>query len=130
MRGGWGGRFSYTYSVLKDNYVGETNFYTAVSPGLPVNNYNYVASRRRAPAASSSRPPATTRPRNTRYSVLDVPHRVILAPIVELPFGTGRKWANSSKAWPTADRRLDGVLGRSTCRAASRSTCSRRPTRG
>ena len=27
--------------------------------------------------------------------MLDVPHRVILAPIVELPFGRGRKWASS-----------------------------------
>ena len=26
---GWGGRFSYTYSVLKDNQFGETNFYAA-----------------------------------------------------------------------------------------------------
>ena len=25
---GWGGRFSYTYSVMKDNQVGESNFYT------------------------------------------------------------------------------------------------------
>ena len=30
--------------------------------------------------------------------MLDVPHRVILAPIVELPFGQNRKWANASKA--------------------------------
>src|SRR5256884_3952367 len=41
---GWGGRASYTYSVLKDNQVGESNFYSAVSPGLPLNNYNYLAS--------------------------------------------------------------------------------------
>ena len=27
---GWGGRVSYTYSVLKDNQLGETNFYSAV----------------------------------------------------------------------------------------------------
>ncbi len=27
---GWGGRVSYTYSVLKDNQIGETNFYSAV----------------------------------------------------------------------------------------------------
>ena len=44
LSGGFVGRFNYTYSVLKDNYVGEGNFYTAVSPGMPVNNYNYVAS--------------------------------------------------------------------------------------
>jgi hypothetical protein len=27
-------------------------------------------------------------------SILDVPHRVIIAPIVELPFGKGKRWAN------------------------------------
>ena len=27
---GWGGRVSYTYSVLKDNQIGETNFYSSV----------------------------------------------------------------------------------------------------
>src|SRR5207302_7927233 len=26
---GWGGRVSYTYSVLKDNLIGQTNFYSA-----------------------------------------------------------------------------------------------------
>src|SRR6185436_18142460 len=41
---GWGGRFSYTYSVLKDNQVGETNFYTNNGAAGPINNYNYVAS--------------------------------------------------------------------------------------
>jgi hypothetical protein len=96
MTHGWGGRFSYTYSVLKDNLVGETNFYTAVSPALPVNNYNYLAS---APACASGQQFTTACYDPTAefgYSVLDVPHRVILAPIVELPFGKGRKWANRS----------------------------------
>src|SRR4029453_1686882 len=41
---GWGGRFSYTYSVLKDNQVGETNFYTNPGTGGVINNYNYDAS--------------------------------------------------------------------------------------
>src|SRR5262249_8509571 len=31
---GWGGRVSYTYSVLKDNQWGESNFYSA-TPGTP-----------------------------------------------------------------------------------------------
>ena len=94
MRHGWGGRFSYTYSVLKDNYVGESNFYTAVSPGLPVNNYNYVASL--ATCASGQQFTTACYDPSAEYatSVLDVPHRVILAPIAELPFGSGRKWAN------------------------------------
>src|SRR5436309_11111180 len=39
---GIGGRISYTYSALMDNQVGETNFYSLVSPGLPLNNFNYI----------------------------------------------------------------------------------------
>jgi trimeric autotransporter adhesin len=97
MRGGWGGRFSYTYSVLKDNYVGESNFYTAVSPGLPVNNYNYVASQPGCAAGQQFTTACYDPSAEYGYSVLDVPHRVILAPMVELPFGHGRRWAGSSK---------------------------------
>ena len=44
---GWGGRVSYTYSVLKDNQVGEDNFYSPIGPGLPLNNYNYIPGSRR-----------------------------------------------------------------------------------
>src|SRR5262249_9137144 len=39
--GGWGGRVSYTYSVLKDNQVAESNFYSAGGFN-PLNNYNYI----------------------------------------------------------------------------------------
>ena len=95
---GWGGRFSYTYSVLKDNQLGETNFYAAVSPALAVNNYNYLAS---APACADGQEFTTAcyDPRSEYgYSMLDVPHRVILAPVVELPFGVGKKWATSRAA--------------------------------
>jgi hypothetical protein len=90
MSRGWGGRFSYTYSVLKDNQVGETNFYTNPGTGV-INNYNYVAS---LPACDGGLS------RVQRYSamcfdplvdygpgVLDTPHRFIVAPIVALPFG-------------------------------------------
>ena len=42
MSRGWGGRFSYTYSRLMDNQVGETNFYSPNGLG-PINNYNYDA---------------------------------------------------------------------------------------
>ena len=98
MYHGIGGRFSYTYSVLKDNQIGEGNFYTAVSPALPMNNYNYLAS---APACAGGQQFTTAcyDPLSEYgYSVLDVPHRVIIAPIVELPFGTGKKWGNSRAA--------------------------------
>ena len=47
-KGGIGGRVSYTYSVLKDNQIGENNFYSQRGNGVPVNNYNYIGSRRRA----------------------------------------------------------------------------------
>ena len=91
MSHGIGGRFSYTYSVLKDNQIGEGNFYTAVSPALPMNNYNYLAA---APACAGGQQFTTAcyDPLSEYgYSVLDVPHRVIIAPIIELPFGTGKK---------------------------------------
>jgi hypothetical protein len=91
---GIGGRFSYTYSVLKDNLVGESNFYTAVSPALPVNNYNYLASLPACVAGAEFTSACYAPKAEYGSSVLDVPHRVILAPIVELPFGTGRRWVN------------------------------------
>src|SRR5207248_11371487 len=59
---GWGGRISYTYSVLKDNLVGEDNFYSPISPGNPLNNYNYIA------GSSYYNPDA-----EYTYSLLDVP---------------------------------------------------------
>ena len=104
---GFGGRFSYTYSRLMDNQVGETNFYT--NSGVsntggagPMNNYNYVASLP-ACAAGMSR----TDEYNAMcfdplvdytYGILDTPHRVVIAPIVELPFGRGR-WIGGKSGW-------------------------------
>jgi len=95
---GWGGRVSYTYSVLKDNQWGEDNFYEPVSPTLPMNNYNYIAS---APACAAGQQFTTAcydPLAEYGYGLLDVPHRVIIAPVVELPFGNGKKWANGSRA--------------------------------
>src|SRR5688500_8402476 len=74
MSGGWGGRINYTYSQLKDNQFGETNSYQATS-GEMQNAYDLAAEY-------------TT-------GLLDVPHKVVLSPIIELPFGEGRRWANS-----------------------------------
>jgi hypothetical protein len=73
VSGGWGGRFSYTVSQLKDNQFGEANFYTN-RPGVPLNNYDLDA----------------------EYSlgIIDMPHKVSLAPIVEFPFGQGRRYLN------------------------------------
>src|SRR6266566_835796 len=95
---GWGGRVSYTYSVLTDNQVGETNFYSYVSPGLPLNNYNYIASMPRCAAGARLASACYDPYAEYGRGMLDVPHRVILAPIVELPFGQNRRWVNASKA--------------------------------
>jgi trimeric autotransporter adhesin len=85
LTGGWGGRFSYTYSRLMDNQFGETNNYSQVAggsagsgTGRALNNYDLEAEYSR--------------------SILDVPHRLVLAPIFELPFGRGKRWATSGAA--------------------------------
>ncbi|MEO5821524.1 MAG: hypothetical protein ABIT71_13545, partial [Vicinamibacteraceae bacterium] len=91
---GWGGRFSYTYSVLKDNLVGESNFYAAVSPALPINNYNYVASRPGCSDGAQFTSACFDPGAEYGYSVVDVPHRIILAPMVQLPFGEGHRFGS------------------------------------
>ena len=104
-RGGIGGRVSYTYSVLKDNQIGETNFYTNNGNGVPLNNYNYIAS---APACTSTNSAACYNPM-AEYGngILDVPHRVIIAPVWQLPFGKDRRCATRAArriCWPAAGR--------------------------
>jgi len=92
---GVGGRVSYTYSNLKDNQIGEGNFYSAGGTN-PFNNYNYIASM---PACTTTNFAACYNP-DADYgtSLLDVPHRVIIAPMAELPFGKGKKWGSNSDA--------------------------------
>lgn len=77
---GWGVRASYTYSRLKDNQYGETTLYSRVV-GLPINHYDLDA--------------------EYGLSIIDIPHRAVIAPIVELPFGFGRAWLNESR-WADA----------------------------
>jgi hypothetical protein len=96
---GWGGRFSYTYSVLKDNQVGESNFYTNNGAGGPINNYNYVAS---LPACADSLSRVQKYSAmcfdplvDYDYGILDTPHRFVIAPIVALPFGRNHKIGKS-----------------------------------
>ena len=71
---GWGGRINYTYSRLKDNQFGEANFFSSASTEMQ-DAYNLDA----------------------EYSIglLDVPHKISIAPIVELPFGEGKRWLQS-----------------------------------
>ena len=91
MSKGWGGRFSYTYSRLKDNQIGETNFYTNPGIGGVVNNYNYVSTlpacdgglSRVQKYSSMCFDPLV----DYDYGILDTPHRFVVAPIVALPFG-------------------------------------------
>jgi len=73
LSSGWGGRFSYIWSRLNDNQFAETNFFSSLNNGgLPLNGYDLEAEYAR--------------------SLLDTPHAVIFAPIVQLPFGQGQRW--------------------------------------
>ncbi len=79
---GLAGRASYTYSVLTDNQIGETNFFTS-SGVAPVNNYNYLAS---LPPCTTTNFAACFNPRaDFSHGLLDVPHRLVLSPIWQLP---------------------------------------------
>ena len=60
----WGGRYSYTWSQTKDNQFGESSVYGRRT-ATPQNNYDLEA--------------------EYATSVFDSPHRIILAPIVQLP---------------------------------------------
>ena len=72
---GWGGRVNYTYSRLKDNQFGESNFFSSERGRSMQDAYNL----------------------DDEYSIglLDVPHKISIAPIVELPFGEGKRWVQS-----------------------------------
>lgn len=77
MNRGWGGRINYTFSRLWDNQFGETNF---LQPNVPeaLNAYDVDAEYARG--------------------LMDVPHKLMIMPIAELPFGEGRRWGTSGVA--------------------------------
>jgi hypothetical protein len=78
-QGWWGGTFHYTWSRLNTDQYNEGNlYYTTVRQTLPLNSYDVQAEYSR--------------------SLQDVPHRTVLAPMVRLPFGEGRKWATTGLA--------------------------------
>jgi hypothetical protein len=83
VTGLWGGTFSYTYSRLNDNQFGESNYYSS-APGLQ-NNYVVV------PGSQYYNP-------DSLYgrSLLDSPHKLVIAPTVMLPFGQGKKYLSNS----------------------------------
>ena len=72
---GWGGRINYTFSRLKDNQFGETNSYS-LTPGNTANAQN-----------------AYDLDAEYALGLLDVPHKFVFSPIVQLPFGEGKRWA-------------------------------------
>jgi len=84
VSGIWGGNFSYTYSRLNDNQWGESNYYTS-NPGIQ-NNYEVI------PGSAYYNP-------ELEYgrSLLDSPHKIVIAPTVMLPFGEGHKFLATSR---------------------------------
>lgn len=94
---GWGGRINYTYSRLKDNQFGETNFFSqtaAEMQNVQLNAADYGV--------------------GAEYSIgmLDVPHKITVAPIIELPFGEGKRWAKSGiGAWILGDWTVSSIIG-------------------
>ena len=74
---GWGGRINYTYSRLRDNQFGEGNAYSNTA-GNTLNAQD-----------------ANNLDAEYALGLLDVPHKLVFSPIVQLPFGEGKRWANS-----------------------------------
>jgi hypothetical protein len=77
-------RSSWTWSKNLDNVFGESNFFVSGS-GTARNNYDVTNGE-------------------YAYSIIDTPHRIILTPTYQLPFGQGRPWLNGG-GW------TDKVLG-------------------
>lgn len=80
----WGGNFSYTYSRLTDNQFGQGNYYTS-APGLQ-NSYTVVPDS-----------PYYNPDQEYGRSLLDSPHKIVVAPTVNLPFGEGQKYLADSR---------------------------------
>ena len=80
ITGLWGGQISYTYSRLNDNQFGEANYYS-VNPGLQ-NNYTVI------PGSAYYNPDA-----EYGRSLLDSPHKLVIAPTLQIPLGQGHKFA-------------------------------------
>ncbi|PYV38281.1 MAG: hypothetical protein DMG09_12410, partial [Acidobacteria bacterium] len=68
---------SYSWSKMLDNYFGEANQFINRTT-LPLDNFNLA--------------------NEYSYSIFDVPHRWIFAPIWDLPLGRGKRWASSGFA--------------------------------
>jgi hypothetical protein len=101
MSHGWALRASYTYSRLMDNQFGESNFYTTRNSNA-INNYNYDTTLPACQAGMSRLDEYSAKCFDPMvdYSIgiLDVPHRFVASPTVELPFGKGHDHATSGVA--------------------------------
>jgi hypothetical protein len=110
-KGGLGGRISYTYSVLKDNQIGETNNYSNPGVGAPVNNYNYIQG---LPSCTTTNYVACFNPMvDYGNGILDVPHRLILAPIWTWTGWSAAAVVNIQSGFPIGLAQSDnlGLLG-------------------
>ncbi len=83
----WGGNFNYTYSRLDDNQMGQQGsgnyFAFSAAPGI-VDNYNYL------PGSAKFNPDV-----DYGLSLSDMPHKLVVAPILQLPFGVGRPYLSN-----------------------------------
>ena len=72
----WGGQISYTFSRLNDNQIAESNYYSS-NPGIQ-NNYAIL------PGSAYYNP-------DQEYgrSLLDSPHKLVVAPTLNVPAGEG-----------------------------------------
>lgn len=78
FRRGWGARVNYTFSRTDDNVFGEFNFFSGRFPA-PLDSTDIDAEYSR--------------------SLIDVPHRLNLSGLVELPFGEGKRWLDDGGLW-------------------------------
>ena len=86
--------------------VGEDNFYSPAAPDAAEQLQLHPS----VPACTTTNFAACYNPdADYGYSLLDVPHRVIIAPMFELPFGKGKKWGDDSSGGRMDRRRLDDV---------------------
>jgi len=81
---GIGFRVSYTFAKMLDNSFGEASFYGGNPSRIALDNYNLRG--------------------EYGLSINDVRHRMIIAPLWDLPFGKGKPWATG----PVADRIIGG----------------------
>ncbi len=75
----WGGSVTYTFSRLEDNQFGQDNYYSS-APGV-LDNYTVI------PGSAQFNPDSLY-----GLSLLDSPHKLVVSPIVQLPFGSGRRY--------------------------------------